>query len=293
MDRPVKADFTQAQKDNSESMKALQEIHLPFGREAIINTLLDSGTYAQLFSFVECGGFFAGVNFRTWLEQKLAAKGILATDTLSLAFRKTSVDLSVVASDTRDVEMLVLNHRTTPYCPVAWAVRMSMSIPFVWQEVVWQEEWGQYCGRNKVGNAVVDGGVLSNFPIRLIDERIPEIMGDTDPNGALNLGLLLDESLAVPNASGTTAAPLPLEHLHTVQRVSRLIDTMMGAPDNAEMRQHEAEICRLPVRGYGTTEFSMSDQRLATLVEGGREAMKAHLASRQDLGASAQAAAQG
>ena len=52
----------------------------------------------------------------------------------------------------------------------------------------------------------------------------------------------------MPNASDTAAAPLPLEHLRTVQRVSRLIDTMMGAPDNAEIRQHKAEICRLPVR---------------------------------------------
>jgi NTE family protein len=187
--------------------------------------------------------------------------------------------------------MLVLNHRTAAECPVVWAVRMSMSIPFVWQEVVWQEEWGQYCGREKTGNPVVDGGVLSNFPIRLIDERIPEIMGDTDPSGALNLGFLLDENLAVSSTADTTAAPLPIEHLRPVQRVSRLVDTMMGAPDNAEIRQHEAEICRLPVKGYGTTEFSMSDQRLAALIEGGRDAMKAHLASRQDLGTRAQAAA--
>ena len=291
MDHPVKADFTQEQKDNSETMKALQEIHLPFGREAIVDLLLGNRIYAQLFSFAECGGFFAGVNFRTWFAEKLAARGISATDTLSSTFTKTGVDLSLVASDTRDVEMLVLNHRTAPDCPVVWAVRMSMSIPFVWQEVVWQQEWGKYCGREKTGSTVVDGGVLSNFPIRLIDERIPEIMGDTDPDGALNLGLLLDESLAVPNASDAAATPLPFEHLRTVQRVSRLLDTMMGAPDNAEIRQHQAEICRLPVKGYGTTEFSMSDERLAALVEGGREAMKAHLASRQDLGARAQAAA--
>jgi NTE family protein len=291
MDPPVEADFTQAQKDNSATMQALQEIHLPLGREAIVNLLLESGIYAQIFSFVECGGFFAGVNFRTWFAEKLAARGISATHTLSSVFTKTGVDLSVVASDTYDMEMLVLNHRTAPDCPVVWAVRMSMSIPFVWQEVLWQEEWGEYCGRKKTGNTVVDGGVLSNFPIRLIDERIPEIMGDTDPDGALNLGLLLDESLAVPNIPKTAPEPLPLEHLRPVQRVSRLIDTMMGAPDNAEMRQHEEEICRLPVKGYGTTEFSMSDQRLAALVEGGRDAMKAHLASRQDLGTRAQAAA--
>jgi NTE family protein len=225
--------------------------------------------------------------------QKLAAKGISATDTLSSTFQKTGVDLSVVASDTREVEMLVLNHRTAPDCPLVWAVRMSMSIPFVWQEVVWQPEWGAYCGRDKAGCTIVDGGVLSNFPIRLIDERVPDIMGDTDPDGALNLGLLLDENLAslAAASTATAAAPVPVEQIHTMQRVSRLIDTMMGAPDNAEIRQHEAEICRLPVKGYGTTEFNMSDQRLAALVDGGRKAMEAHLVNRRDLGAPAQAAA--
>lgn len=290
MDSPVKADFTQQQKDNSSTMKALQQLPVPIGREAIINLLLDSGLYAQLFSFSECGGFFAGVNFRLWLAQKLAAKGINAMDTLAAVFEKKGVDLSVVASDTHEVEMLVLNHRTAPDCPIVWAVRMSMSIPFIWEEVVWQDEWGQYCQRPKTGNTIVDGGVLSNFPIRLVDESIPEIMGNVDPAGAPNLGLLLDETLAVPNAAATAAAPPLIEHLRTVQRVSRLIDTMMGAPDNAEMRRHEAEICRLPVKGYGTTEFNMADERLALLVEGGRQAMKTHLATRTDLGSPATAA---
>ena len=77
--------------------------------------------------------------------------------------------------------MLVLNHRTAPDVPVAMAVRMSMSIPFVWREVVWQKEWGTYCGIDKTGATIVDGGVLSNFPIDLVacsDERIKKIMGD-------------------------------------------------------------------------------------------------------------------
>jgi NTE family protein len=290
MDRPAKADFTEPQKDNSEIMHALHDVPIPLPRKALINLLLDSGIYAQLFSFVECGGFFAGLNFVSWLTDKLAAKGIEASDTLSSFFAKKGVDLSVVTSDTHDVEMLVLNHRTAPDCPVVWAVRMSMSIPFIWQEVIWKPEWGLYCGRPKAGNTLVDGGVLSNFPIRLIDERVPELMGDTDPDGALNLGLLLDETKAVPGVPDAGPPPPPLDHLRTVQRVSRLIDTMMGAQDNDEMRRHEGEICRLPVKGYGTTEFNMSDARLAELVQGGRAAMTAHLASRQDLNAGAQTA---
>jgi len=175
-----------------------------------------------------------------------------------------------------------LNPRTAPNVPVAWAVRMSMSIPMIWREVVWQDVWGTYRGRKKTGNTIVDGGVLSNFPIRLIDQAVPEIMGDTDPAAALNLGLLLDEGLAVP---GVNPAPPPLpQEIKVVQRLSRLMDTMMGAQDNDEMRQHAGEICRLPVKGCGTTEFDMPDAKLNALVEAGRAALVAHLKSRDLAG---------
>ena len=280
MDRPSGADFSAAQKANSSTMVALREVHIPLmADEAVLNLLLASPIFPQLFSFVECGGFFAGDNFVAWLTEKLAAKGMVATDTLATFFAKTQSDLSVVTSDTSDMEMLVLNHRTAPDVPIAWAVRMSMSIPFVWREVVWQDAWGTYQGRRKTGNIFVDGGVLSNFPIRLIAEPAPDIMGDTDPNGALNLGLLLDETLAIPGTN-PVLPPEPLEQLRVVQRISRLMDTMMGAQDNDEIRQRASEICRLPVKGYGTTEFNMADARLKALVDGGASAVQAHLQAR-------------
>jgi NTE family protein len=282
MDRPVASSFTDQDKDKSETMQALRTIRVPmFADREILNLLLGSPVYPQLFSFVECGGLFAGDAFLAWITEKLAAKGIAATDTMKTFFTKKQVDLSVVTSDTTDGEMLVINHRTAPDVPLAWAVRMSMSIPFVWREVVWQEAWGQYQGRRKAGNVMVDGGVLSNFPIRLIAESVPDIMGDTDPNAALNLGLLLDEQLP-KDPIGTKPAPSATsgEPLGVVNRVSRLIDTMMGAADNDEIRKRSAEICRLPVKGVGTTEFNMDDRKLQSLIQGGHDAVVAHLEGR-------------
>jgi NTE family protein len=55
---------------------------------------------------------------------------------------------------------------------------------------------------------------------------------------------------------------------------------MMGAQDNDEIRQRASEICRLPVKGYGTTEFNMSDARLQSLVDAGSSAVQAHLQAR-------------
>jgi len=276
MDKPRAADFTEEQKDASDTIRALRAVHVPMlADRVILNLLLESPIYPQLFSFVECGGFFAGANFVEWLTEKLVAKGLGENETMATFFEKKQVDLSVVTSDTTAMQMLVLNHRTAPDVPLVWAVRMSMSIPFIWREVIWQESWGSYLGQPKTGNTFVDGGMLSNFPLRLIAEPDAPIMGDTDPAGALNLGLLLDGKLPI---TGLPAQPSRAQHdFRVVGRISALLDTMMDANDNEYILAHASEICRLPVQGVGTTEFNMSDQKLALLVNGGYQAMLDHL----------------
>jgi len=291
MDTPEGNAFADEEKKNSTTMSVLSRIDLPgipgvFEKNLdarLLEALLAIPPYRQLFSFVECGGLFSGMKFLDWIREKLAVKGIDENATLREFAEQTGSDLSLVASDTTDVEMLVLNHRTAPDCPIAWAVRMSMSIPFVWREVVWREPWGQYLGRNKTGNIVVDGGVLSNFPIRLIDTEptddtfVKDVMGDTVASDAGTLGLLIDEALVVEGAEDTNKPPELVGQLRTVQRVARLVDTMTGAQDNSEIRTHEKDICRLPAKGYGTTEFDMSVDRLKALIDGGRKAMSQHL----------------
>jgi hypothetical protein len=49
------------------------------------------------------------------------------------------------------------------------------------------------------------------------------------------------------------------------------------------MRTHPNLICHLPVKGYGTTEFRMSQDRMNLLIDGGRKAMTAYL-TQQGLG---------
>jgi predicted acylesterase/phospholipase RssA len=185
----------------------------------------------------------------------------------------------VVAADTTDSRLLVLNRRTAPDCPVVWAVRMSMSIPLVWDEVVWKEEWGNYLGQPVAGHVVVDGGMLSNFPIELfISDEAPvtRLMGPKQDNPVL--GLLIDETLPVPVKRGILIdVNIKPGELRTVQRIKRLVNTMTGAHDKMVIEEYEHLVVRLPAGGYGTTEFDMSDQRRESLVAAGRRAMKAYL----------------
>jgi hypothetical protein len=61
--------------------------------------------------------------------------------------------------------------------------------------------------------------------------------------------------------------------LQTVQRLGRIVNTATTAHDKMVIAEHEHFVVRLPAAGYGTTEFDMSDERRAALVDAGRTAM--------------------
>jgi NTE family protein len=290
MDVPSEGDFDRQLRDESQLQSILSMVDLPaipdwierrMDAMLIDRLIAASPHFRQLFGFLECGGLYSGQKFVEWLNEKLAAHQVPGGCTLRQLNALKGCDLSLVATDTTNRQMLVLNHRTAPEAPVAMAVRMSMSIPFVWREIVWQQSWGPYCGVDKTGAKIVDGGVLSNFAIDLVacsDDRIRTIMGaDADPTASLNLGMLIDENLEVPGIQSQPARDNPLR---TVRRIQRLVDTMTGARDNALLDEFSDQVCRLPAKGYGTTEFDMPKTKVDALVEAGRAAMRAHLASR-------------
>lgn len=253
--------------------------------ELMLGALANGGKFRHVLGLVERGGWFAADRFVAWLSSKLDSgpwKGgqrQFSKMTLSQFYTTTNVELSLVAADTTAESLLVLNHRTAPKCPIVWAVRMSMSIPLVWDEIIWQAGWGPYLGRDMEGHAIVDGGILSNFPIELFISDAPEVtklMGPKQDTPVL--GLLIDEKLPVSLAKGifvnVTVKP---GELKTVQRLQRLVDTATGAHDKMVMDENGHLVVRLPAQGYGTTEFDMTDERRNALVKAGREAMALYL----------------
>lgn len=248
----------------------------------IVKGLLRIQKYRHLFSFVEKGGWFSASKFVEWMSAKLDAPvgghtpGYGAM-TLSEFFRATNRELCLIASDTTAQRMLVLNHRTAPACPVVWAVRMSMSIPLVWAEVEWQKEWGRYRGQDMTGHAIVDGGMLSNFPIELLVSDQPQVtavMGEK--KSAHALGFLIDETIEVPGAPPAPPADAGFQwgKLRTGRRLMSLVDTMSAAHDKEVMEAFEQFVVRLPALGYGTMDFAMSPERREALVAAGRSATK-------------------
>jgi predicted acylesterase/phospholipase RssA len=291
----------------------LREVNLPIVPDLVEDKLDDSvarllatsSVTKRIFSFVERGGFYAAEKFLTWLQGKLnagtypLARGEhgrgqprrFGDMNLAAFHRATGIDLSLAASDTTDSRLLILNHRTAPELPVIYAVRMSMSVPLLWHEVVWQAEWGPYRGRDMTGHTIVDGGLLSNFPIELFLSDLPhvtELMGQRTAGPQDVVGFLIDESLEVPGAPPTQAQVaaqaekpgIEFGQLRSVQRVLKLVNTVTQAHDKMIIEAAQDHVVRLPARGYGTIEFDMTEARREALIAAGRAATTAYFEQR-------------
>lgn len=281
----------------------LRQIDLPLVPEFVENRLDDwlanaIATNLKLrgvFSFLEYGGWYSADHFVSWMEQRLETGSFRGQPrhfsglTLEEFHDRTEVDLSLIASDTTGEKMLVLNYRTAPKLPVVWAVRMSMSIPLLWQSVVWKEEWGTYLGREMAGHELVDGGLLSNFPIELFvsqDPTVKAVMGEETAGNVL--GMLIDETLPVKGVIEQTIVPgsFRLSELRAVQRLTGLMNTALTAHDKMVIDAFERLVARMPARGFGTTEFDMSDEKRECLVRAGRESLRDYFERRARDGVS-------
>jgi NTE family protein len=256
--------------------------------------LAEHPRFGNVYSLVERGGWFSADAFVTWLQRKLDEGSVngkqrqFSQMTLAQFYTATGVELSVVAADTTANRMLILNHNTAPNCPVVWAVRMSMGIPLLWQEVHWQQEWDPYLGRSLHNHVIVDGGMLSNFPISLFlapDANVIKIMGEARADHVL--GLLIDEATPVPMPAGRRLISYEGDttQLETYRRLMRLVNTAITAHDNAAIELFYKHVVRLPAGGYGTTEFDMTQERRQALLDAGRNAMKSYLDTHPALGA--------
>ncbi len=208
-------EFGDKEKQESAVADYLRRIDIPFMPENweesfdawLVDRLLSIGAFRHLFAFVERGGWYSAQNFMGWMRDKLNSgeyKGQprrFGDMTLSEFYAATGTELTLIAADTTGQRMLVLNHITAPDCPVVSATRMSMSIPLLWEEVTWDEAWGLYRGKPIAGSKIVDGGVLSNFPIELFISNLAHVTAVMGPKRSENiLGLLIDETLAVKDA---------------------------------------------------------------------------------------------
>ena len=192
-------------------------------------------------------GLYKGKALEKWFFQKLAAKGVYTFGDLPRD------SLKLVASDLTNGRMIVLPDDLQKYhieaknFSVASALRMSCGIPFFFEPVTLKTGKGD--------SVIVDGGVLSNFPLWVFDDREGRKMR---PIIGLKLSRRREE-----------------QHPHEIKNglnlFEALFSTMKDAHDERYIsRRHERDIIFIPVDDYSATQFDLDEETKETLLEIGR-----------------------
>lgn len=207
-------------------------------------------------------GLHPGRYFEGWMREHLAAKGITTFGQLRSSGAADSdpgelqYRLQVIASDLTKERMLVLPRDARAQLgidpdelEVATAVRMSMSIPIFFDPVVHRNPTDPHDER-----VIVDGGLLSNFPVWLFD------CPPGQPPRWPTFGLLLvapdqrDPLIAGPPAAPTASSESITGFLMSIGR------TMMEAHDRLYVEQaNYARTIPIGTLGVKTTQFSIDD----------------------------------
>lgn len=192
-------------------------------------------------------GLYKGDQLEAWLKEKLETKGIRTFADIQPQM------LRVIASDLSNGRLMIIPDDLPQYginpntFSVAKAIRMSCSLPYFFEPV-------------KIKNGhqistIVDGGVLSNFPMWLFDS-------DNVKKVRPVLGIRLSHSIQ----------DRPTHKINNaIKLYEALFETMKDAHDSRYIsRKHEKNIIFIPTEGVLTTEFELTEEKKLALFELGR-----------------------
>ncbi len=217
---------------------------------------LDGTIMVEALHMLQRAGMHTGNFIETFIRQKLRDLVLNPREPKHSSFRYR---LTVIASDITTGTMLRLPQDMLRFgldpdaLDIAQAVRMSVSIPFFFMPVRKKHIDGST-------SLIVDGGLLSNFPVYLFD-----VPGQPrHPTFGLRL-------VDVPPTPAQPWAPNPTGNALQIGRA--LLNTLLHAHDRLYM--DDATYVRtiaIPVSGIGSTQFDLSPQQTETLYQNGRKA---------------------
>ena len=223
--------------------------------------LCDPLHLSDLFQLLIHNGLHNGSYIEEFVREKLAAKGVhtfgdlLSKDTSQLTDPFLRYRLTIIASDITHSQMLRLPQDVRQFgldpdaLDVALAVRMSASIPFFFEPIMLKHTDGN-------NSCIVDGGLLSNYPLFLFEQ--PYGQPDIPTFGFR----LVDSPDAPPNNLKSPRTPVELG--------KALLDTMLSAHDKLYISDEKfVSTIAIPVHGISTTQFNLTSEQVRQLYDSG------------------------
>jgi NTE family protein len=216
-------------------------------------------------------GIYRGQYFLELMQSLLERKGVRTFK--DLVHPKYADDpryryrVQVIASDLTGRRLLALPYDAIKLgvrpddLDVALAVRMSMSIPVFFEPVRFNNP------HTNAEHMIVDGGLLSNFPVWIFDS-------DGPPEWP-TFGLWLGES--DPKRPDSPIEPAPTSRANPfaslVQYLRSLIDTATQAHDRLYLEKDTfVRTVVIPTLGIDAIDFNLSREQVEALYQSGRDA---------------------
>lgn len=199
-------------------------------------------------------GIYKNDYLESWVESLLAEKGVRTFADLP------DGKLKIIASDISNGQMLILpddlgRYKMTPAdLNVSTAVMMSASIPFFFRPVIWTT-------KERKKSYILDGGLLSNFPIWIFDTDNPRFptFGFHFVKDKVNIDAVI---------------PTPI-HLF-----KNIFKTMLQAHDLRHLNEETLErTIQIPTGDINATDFELTEEEIDFLYQSGYLSTKEFLAS--------------
>jgi len=254
---------------SAELKKVLEQLNYNnFKDEGLLDKL---GFFGKSMSIGFEYGIYEGEFFENWLEGLLVAKGKTTFGDIPTDHKeeKYKYKFQAIAADINDRRLIILPNDLKLFgikpdeFSISRAVRMSMSIPFFFEPVELRDTGGRK-------HFIVDGGLLSNYPIWLLDD------GTGDPPWpTFGFKLMEPDKRELKEAKRN-----PINN--PISFFKAIVGTVLDAHDNYHISKSKGDFDRtigiptiVTVNGIekeiGTTDFNITLEESQALFENGVE----------------------
>lgn len=200
-----------------------------------------------IFDEVTKRGLCDGSVFVQWITSMFKLKGFDETTTFAQLYEKTGNELIIVLcyANCSKTVLACYKNEEMANMPIVTAVRGSMSIPFVFQPLIWNN------------NTYVDGGTMYNYPIEVFDEEL-------SPKKSLGFILSTKSSVLTPQRREDNGI---LSHLTCIY------DAIMNVSYEYcfRMENHHRTVFIDPA-GIGVLDFKLTEEQKKSLKDNGYKA---------------------
>lgn len=224
-------------------------------------TVIHKTTFGPIARMIIKKGLYSGNELEDWVRRILLQKGIRTFSDLR------PNQLRIIASNITDGKLMVLPNDIAQLgvdpgkLEVARAIRMSCSIPYYFDPVVIRKPAALSTGEGKKKRKfasqvtyIVDGGILSNFPLWLFDEE-------------------QQQSKMIPTIGFQIVGrkDAKTKEIHgPISMFQALFSTMMDAHDERYIETHNRfRTVKVPSLGVRATQFDLSKEESLELFEAG------------------------